>query len=207
MRQRFAVGDARNFAAPERVDLRLMSENLAYLLAGIVLVVANTTAWVATWFGLPGTWIIVALTALVCHFFPGKADGALGLSWTSVIVLAVMALVGELWETGAAAAAAKKVGGSRRGATFAMLGAFLGSIVGAFLGTPIPIIGTLVGAVAGAAGGAFAGAWIGEGQVGKSLIERVAIGKAAASGRVLGTLGKLFIGLAMVLVSTAAYFL
>jgi len=184
-----------------------MSQGLAYLLAGIGLVVANTTAWIATWFGLPGTWIIVALTALVCHFFPEASDGRMGLSWTSVIVLAAMALLGELWETGAAAAAAKKAGASRRGATFAMLGAFLGSIVGAFLGAPIPIIGSLVGAVAGAAGGAFAGAWIGEGKSGRSVAERMNVGTAAASGRVLGTIGKLLIGLAMVIVATAAFFL
>jgi hypothetical protein len=38
------------------------------------------------------------------------------------------------------------------------------------------------------------------------MVERVAVGKAAASGRVLGTVGKLLVGLAMVIVATAAYF-
>src|SRR5437870_385124 len=65
-----------------------MSETATYILAGVALCFANTTAWVATWFGLPGTWVIVALTALACHFFP--SSGSLGLSWMTVGVLAGM---------------------------------------------------------------------------------------------------------------------
>jgi hypothetical protein len=38
------------------------------------------------------------------------------------------------------------------------------------------------------------------------MVERVSIGKAAATGRVFGTLGKLLVGLAMVVVATAAFF-
>jgi uncharacterized protein len=181
-----------------------MSQTALYIVAGIALCFANTTAWVATWFGLPGTWVMVALTALACHFFP--EIGSLGLSWLSVGVLGGLAVLGEVWETGASAMLAKNAGGSRRGAAFSMLGAIAGSIAGAFLGVPIPVFGSMIGAVAGAAGGAFAGAWIGEGQLGRSVVDRMAIGKAAASGRVLGTIGKLVVGLAMVVVATAAFF-
>lgn len=182
-----------------------MSETATYILAGVALCFANTTAWVATWFGLPGTWIIVALTALACHFFPGGA-GSLGLSWMTVGILAGMAVLGEIWETASSAMLAKNAGGSRRGAAFSMLGAIVGSIAGAFIGAPIPVFGSMIGAVGGAAAGAFGGAWIGEGQMGKTVLERVAIGKAAATGRVFGTFGKLFVGLAMVVVATAAFF-
>jgi hypothetical protein len=38
------------------------------------------------------------------------------------------------------------------------------------------------------------------------MVERVAIGKAAATGRVFGTIGKLVVGLAMVIVATSAFF-
>ncbi|HVJ84283.1 MAG TPA: DUF456 family protein, partial [Caulifigura sp.] len=109
-----------------------MSETATYILAGIALCFANTTAWVATWFGLPGTWVIVALTALACQFFPNS--GSLGLSWMTVGVLAGMAVLAEVWETSAGAMLAKNAGGSRRGAAFSMLGAIAGSIAGAFLG-------------------------------------------------------------------------
>ena len=181
-----------------------MSQTATYILAGVALCFANTTAWVATWFGLPGTWVIVALTALTCHFFP--STGTLGLSWVTVGVLSGMAVLGEVWETASSAMLAKNAGGSRRGAAFSMLGAIAGSITGAFLGVPIPVFGSMIGAILGAAGGAFAGAWIGEGQVGRSMVERVTIGKAAATGRVFGTLGKLLVGLGMVIVATAAFF-
>jgi len=181
-----------------------MSQTATYILAGIALSFANTTAWVATWFGLPGTWIIVALTALACHFFP--STGSLGLSWLTVGVLSGMAVLGEVWETASAAMLAKNAGGSRRGAAFSMLGAIAGSITGAFLGVPIPVFGSMIGAIAGAAGGAFAGAWIGEGQMGRTMVERVSIGKAAATGRIFGTLGKLLVGLGMVIVATSAFF-
>src|SRR5436190_24380243 len=75
---------------PER-----MTETLSYILAGIALTFANCMAWVATFFGLPGTWVIVALTALTCHFFP--SSGHLGLSWWSIGALGVLALTGEIW--------------------------------------------------------------------------------------------------------------
>ena len=181
-----------------------MSQTATYIVAGIALCFANTTAWVATCFGLPGTWVIVCLTALACQFFP--ESGQLGLSWMTVGVLGGLAVLGEVWETGASAMLAKNAGGSRRSAAFSMLGAIVGSIGGAFLGVPIPVFGSMIGAVAGAAGGAFAGAWIGEGQLGRSMVERVAVGKAAASGRVLGTIGKLLVALVMVVVATSAYF-
>jgi uncharacterized protein len=182
-----------------------MTEGFVYVAAGIGLAFANITAWIAACFGLPGTWVIVALTALACHFLPER--GSLGVAWSTVAVLAVLAVFAELWETGAAVAAAKRAGASRRGASFAMLGAIAGSILGAIVGAPIPVIGSMVAAIVGAAGGAFAGAWIGEGRTGRPMSERVAVGTAAATGRVWGVVGKLAIGLVMVIVATGAYFL
>lgn len=183
-----------------------MTETAVYLLAGLGLVFANVMAWIATWFGLPGTWVIVAVTALVCHFFPSRG-GTMGLDWWSVGVLAVLAVIGEFWETGAAAASARKAGATRRGATYGLIGGVVGGFVGGIVGAPVPIVGSIIAALLGAAGGAFAGAWYGEGRTGRPLGERFAVGRAAAGGRVWGTLGKIAIGFVMVAVSTVAYFL
>ncbi|MBX3442773.1 MAG: DUF456 domain-containing protein [Planctomyces sp.] len=182
-----------------------MTESAIYVLAGVGLAFANTLAWVASWFGMPGTWVIVALTALACHFFPSQ--GMLGLSWGSVGVLAGLAVLGEVLETAASAASTRKAGGSRRGAVFAMMGAIAGSLVGAFMGIPIPVVGPMIAAVVGAAAGAFGGAWIGEGRFGHTIAARLAISRAAATGRVWGTVGKLAVGLLMVTFATAAFFL
>lgn len=189
---------------PPTFRLLRMTEGLYYVLAGVGLAFANMTSWIATCFGLPGTWVIVALTALTCYFFP--SNGSLGLSWSTVALLGGLAVLAEVWETGAAAAAAKRAGASRRGASFAMLGAMAGSVAGAVIGAPIPIVGSMVAAIAGAAAGAFAGAWLGESRSGRTAFERLAVGQAAATGRVWGAIGKIAIGFAMVLVATAAYF-
>ncbi len=126
-----------------------MSETATYLAAGIALCFANTTAWVATWFGLRAPGSSSPLTALTCQFFP--SNGSLGLGWTSVGVVAGLAVLAEIFETGAAAMLAKNAGASRRGAAFSMLGALVGSVTGAFLGVPIPVFGSMIGAIVGAA--------------------------------------------------------
>jgi hypothetical protein len=119
-----------------------------------------------------------------------------------------MALLGELIEFAAGAAGAAKSGGSRRGMILSMLGAMGGSIAGAMLGVfiPIPVIGSLIGAVAGGALGAFGGAYAGESWKGKLEHERLAVSMAAMAGRVFGTLGKLWIGAVMVVITSVAAF-
>jgi len=84
-----------------------------------------------------------------------------------------------------------------------VIGAMAGSVAGAILGTmiPVPVIGNLIGAVLGGAAGAFGGAYAGEYWKGKSERERLAVGKAAMIGRVLGTVGKLGIGAIMVVIT------
>jgi hypothetical protein len=114
-----------------------------------------------------------------------------------------LAILGEVIEFAAGAAGAAKSGGSRRGMVLAVAGAMAGSIVGALLGTaiPVPLIGNLIGAVLGGAIGAFGGAYTGEYWKGKSESERIAVGRAAMIGRVLGTVGKLGIGAIMVVIT------
>jgi hypothetical protein len=82
----------------------------------------------------------------------------------------------------------------------AVLGTMVGSVLGAFAAIPIPIAGPIVGAVGGGALGAFAGAYIGETALGRSTEQSLAAGKGALIGRLLGTAGKLVIGVVLFVV-------
>ena len=119
------------------------------------------------------------------------------LTWSTVGVLIVLAIVGEIVEFGAGAAGAAKQGASRRGIVLSILGAMVGSFTGLAIGAPIPILGSFVMAVLGGAVGAFVGAYTGEAWKGRSEAERMAVGRGAFSGRLWGTVGKLAVGAIM----------
>lgn len=172
---------------------------MAYIAASLLLIV-NMVAWASTLITLPGNWILLALTILYAFFLP--ADYYPRISWTVVIVVAVIALLGELIEFLAGAAGAAKQGGSKLGIFLSIVGAFLGSIVGAISFSFIPVLGTMIGAVLGGALGAFGGAWLGEYNSQKTHEERFEIGKGAFIGRILGTVGKLAMGVIMLVVVT-----
>ena len=161
-------------------------------------------AWVSTLFTAPGNWIIVGATALLAAFYHDPAGP--GLSWWVVGAVAVLAGLGELIEFGAGAAGAAKEGGSRRGMILAIAGAAVGSIAGAIVGVPVPIVGSLIAALGGGAVGAFCGAYLGETWKGKSTSETLAVSKAALIGRLLGTVGKLAVGVVMIVVITTDAF-
>jgi uncharacterized protein YqgC (DUF456 family) len=172
---------------------------LPYLLAALLLF-ANVAAWLTNLLTLPGNWAILLFAALYAWLLPADLDPRL--SWWVVGAAAVLALVGEAIEFFAGAAGAKKQGGSRRGMVLSLLLTFVGSIVGAAIGAPVPVIGLLIGALAGAGIGAFAGAYLGEWWVGRKHQERVDISAGALVGRMLGTVGKLAIGIAMIVMIT-----
>ena len=139
--------------------------------------------------GLPGTWLLLGLAALV-----ELADGSVlsaadpvTFGWPLLAGCAVLGAVGEALEALAGAAGTKLGGGTRRG----MWGAIIGGLVGAILFTvllPLPLVGTLVGALVGT----FAGAWLAEatapGERPHSAHLEAAVG--ATLGRLAGTLGK-----------------
>jgi uncharacterized protein YqgC (DUF456 family) len=127
-----------------------------------LLLVANLACWLATVFTLPGNWGIVSLAALCAWLLPERAGDELGFSWVAVMILVVMAGIGELVEFAAGAAGAAKQGASRRAMVMALLGAAVGSIVGAIIGVPVPVVGSIVAAVGGGAGGRFSAAYLGE---------------------------------------------
>ncbi len=185
----------------------LMPADWIYHTVGVLLVVANVAAWVATFFMLPGTWVIVGLMALAAWFLPEAEGRTLGVSWWEVVILAALAGLGELVEFASGAAGAQKVGASRRSVALSLIGAAVGSIGGAVVGFPVPVVGPIIAAVLGGGAGAFGGAYLGEAWKGRTHGERVAVGQMAFVGRVLGTVGKLGVGLLMVVVAATVFWL
>ena len=142
-------------------------------------------------FGLPGTWIMLAIAAgmeLLCR---GSLDlGPLFGGWALAAGVA-LAAIGEAIELGAGIAGAKGAGGTKRGS----VGAFIGGLVGAVLGTfliPVPAFGTLIGALLGT----FGGAWLGE-TTGPNARD----GKAAVAPALGATIARLAATVAKVMVA------
>lgn len=156
--------------------------------------------WALTLFGLPGNWILVGSAAAFAYFFP--VEGAHGLSWTLVAVLAGLALLGEILEFIAGAAGVAR-GGSKRGAFLAVIGSFIGSLVGAVVGIPIPVIGSFVAILIFSSIGAMAGAIAGEMWKGKDSYQTLKIGEAAFWGRLFGSLSKIIVGSIILTVAIA----
>jgi hypothetical protein len=169
-----------------------------YYTLAVLFVVLNCAALAANLVALPGNWLIALFTALFWYF---ATSDERGLEWWSVAAVVVLAGLGELIEFAAGAAGAAKSGASRRSILLAMVGALAGSILGMAGLSIVPIVGTILGAVGGGALGAFGGAWIGEYWKGRETDQRMAAGKAAFVGRLLGTIGKLAVGAVMVAVS------
>lgn len=184
-----------------------MPADWVYHLCGVLLLVASGAAWVATFFTLPGTWVIVGLMALAAWFLPEAEGRTLGVTWGEVAVLAGLAALGELLEFISGAAGATKVGASRRSIVLSLVGAAVGSITGAAVGFPVPVIGPIFAAIFGGGLGAFGGAYVGEAWKGRAHGERITAGKSAFVGRVLGTVAKLVVGLLMVVVTGTVYWL
>jgi len=146
---------------------------IAVLLLGLVMIP----------FGLPGTWIIAGAALGYSLLVPGS------IGIFNVIMVTVLAVIGEVIEFTLTAKYTKKYGGSSR----ASWGAIIGGMVGAFMGVPVPIIGSVIGAFIGAFVGAFV-AELSRG-TGGSGATRVATG--ALIGRALASAVKVGIGVAM----------
>ena len=168
----------------------------------ILLAVGVLAAWLLTLIGMPGNWLMVAATAIYVWLIPKDAPTSFG--WSVVVVLLVLAALGEVTETIASAAGAARQGGSRRGAVLALLGSILGGLAGLFVGIPVPIVGSLIAAVLFGGLGALIGAILGEKWKGRELGASWEIGKAAFWGRLLGTLAKALLGAVMVAVVLVA---
>lgn len=168
----------------------------------LLLIVILLACLALTLFGMPGNWLIVAVTAVYACLKPAGSPAAIG--WQPVAVLFVMAVLGEIVELLAATMGTAKAGGSRRGAALALVCSVIGAVVGIFVGLPVPVVGSILAALLFAGLGALGGAMLGERWAGKDWNASWQIGKAAFRGRLAGTLGKMFLGVMMVVVVIVA---
>lgn len=169
---------------------------MTYWTAAVILILLNACSVASNLLLLPGNWIMVGS---LCLFLLAAGDPAGGPDWTTLLIVAGMAVIGELIELLAGSASAAKAGATRRSMVLSLLGSFVLSIAGTFV-IPIPVIGTVLGAVAGAGAGAFLGAWLGEAWAGRDRDQRHQIGKAAMQGRLVGMTIKITIGAAIFVV-------
>jgi uncharacterized protein YqgC (DUF456 family) len=171
----------------------------------LLLILVLLGCWSLTLLGLPGNWLMVVATSIYAYLVPAQSPATLG--WRTVVAILVLAALGEIIELLAGAMGVSKTGGSRRSAVMALVGSIVGGILGVFIGVPIPLIGSVVAAVFFAGLGAMAGAVFSEISVGQKLGTSWRIGKAAFWGRLAGTLGKMLLGAAIIVVVVAAMLL
>ena len=145
---------------------------------------------------LPGTWLMILAALLFDWLAPGEPMFYPGVLHASV----ALAVVGEVAEFALGAAGARRAGGSKRGASLAIVGGIIGAIVGTAI--PVPVIGTLFGACAGA----FLGSVSGDVWAGRSVDHSVEAGRGAATGRLWGTITKLALGSVIFMLLTIAAF-
>ena len=170
------------------------------ILAIVLLLLVNAVGVVLTALQMPGNWLILAATALFAWWRWGIPDFSVGK--TALILLLVLALVGELLEFLAGALGTKAAGGSKRAAALSIVGAVAGALLGTFV-IPIPIVGTLIGAAVGAGLGSIAGdRW-----AGREWGPAFRGAKGAAIGKLSGAVAKLAVAFAMWLVPALALFL
>jgi uncharacterized protein YqgC (DUF456 family) len=134
--------------------------------------------------GLPGTWVMVA-AAVGFNVLTGSER----IGVVTLVLVGVLAVIGEVLEFTLAGRYTRRYGGSRR----ASWGAILGGIVGAIVGVPLPVIGSMIGAFVGAFAGALLFEYTRHADAG--IATRVATG--ALLGRVAAAAMKVAIGLVM----------
>lgn len=142
--------------------------------------------------------------ALACRLF-WFTDKLPTVTSTTVVILVVLAGVGELVEFVTGAAGVGKLGGSKRAAVLAIAGSMVGAVVGLLVGSPIPVVGSLVASLLLGGAGACAGAALGERWAGKEWDGSIQVGVAAFWGRLLGTVGKVIIGFVILLILIIAF--
>jgi uncharacterized protein YqgC (DUF456 family) len=162
----------------------------------VVLMAVLLVGFLLTLINMPGNWIMVAATAGYATLTWPRHVG-----WWVLALITVLALIGEVVESLAGSAGAKRAGGTARGGWGAFIGGLLGGFFLTFL-VPIPVVGTVVGICVGA----FMGAMLMELSGGKSHEDALQIGIGAAHGRFMGILTKIGFGIAIFLISTYAAF-
>lgn len=160
-------------------------------LAVALLVLAFLVGLLLVPFGLPGLWLMVlALLAFAA------LGGFEAISWSTLVIVVVLAALAEVAEAWLGFRFAKRYGGTSR----AGWGAVAGGFVGAVVGTPIPIIGSVIGAFLGA----FLGAVLLERSAGSAGPDSVRAGWGAVLGRAAGAAVKVGVGLVIATVGLFA---
>lgn len=162
-----------------------------------ILALLNAVWLVLVLFGLPGNWLIVISTWL---FALWRWDEGIFSIYT-LVAIAVLAIVGELFEFFGGMHGAKKAGASWPGSIAALAGAIMGAILGTFL-IPILFLGTLLGACIGAG----LGAWALEFSRGKKMEQSVRYAVGAGLGEFLGISSKFALGIVIWFVVAMAAF-
>lgn len=176
--------------------VEFLNEYVVYVWIGLLLLL--NAFWLASvLFTLPGNWLMVMMTALFAWW--RWEDGIFGIA--VLVVVAVLAFVGEIIEFFAGAGSAKKAGAGWGGALAAIGGMACGAIVGTFM-IPIPILGTLLGACLGAG----LATWSVERMSGKERDKSVKSGVGAGVGVFVGTTTKFLIGCVIWLIIAIAAF-
>ncbi len=141
---------------------------------------------ISPFFGLPGTFIIVADTLVY-----GLATRFQKITVWFLLLLLGLAVAGEIFEFFSNIFGAKHYGASRLG----LIGAFLGGIAGIFAGNSLlPVLGPLVGGLVGA----FVGAFLFELFRKEGSKRAITAGLGAFLGRVAAISVKVFITIIMV---------
>jgi len=168
---------------------------MIYLFATLMTLL-NLVFWFGILFGLPGAWLMI-LGALALEWW---TPDEMIFGWTVLTVAVGLAALGEILEFTLGAAGTRQAGGSKRAAMLAIVGGIVGAILGTAI--PVPILGTLAGACIGA----FAGSLFGDLWAGRPVFHSVQAGKGAAIGRFWGTVAKMVVGGAVVvLLAVTAY--
>lgn len=159
-----------------------------YLIFMLFLIVA-LVGLISLVFGLPGNFIILADSVLY-----GWYGGFREITLKVVIVLVLLAILGEIFELALGALGAKRHKASKG----AIAGSIAGGIAGGICGAPF-LFG--IGSILGAFLGAFAGAFLVEFFRGKRLDQAIESGRGAFLGRIGGTITKGAIGMVMIAIT------
>ena len=152
--------------------------------------------------GLPGNWMVLVIAGIYSWMMPSDSPYAFGL--LIVILVFLLAAIGEILEFLTGVIGTKKAGGSKKGMWCSVIGSIVGSFGGIVVGIPVPIVGSLIAALVLSGVGAMLGAYLGERWDGKVSDEAWRVGVVSFVGRILGSGFKLLCGfLALVLIAVA----
>ena len=164
------------------------------IFALILLFLVLTAGLISLIFSLPGTWVILAGTAVFDWIMGSPAIG-----WGLLGTLLLLAALGEVLEFISGVLGAKRYAASRP----AVVGAFIGGILGAIFGAGFGLgLGAIPGALLGAFGGAFAVEYARD----QEFRQAWRSGLGALIGRMLGLVGKFAIAFVMILLIIGALF-